>query len=219
MYSHDSLCNEINIKGSFKHLNANMQSMISKILGGIVVGDPILRCAVIPDTRIKPNLKLSINSKDYYISVLNGQGNSVHEESPYDINAVLTALKASSNVIKCINDLCYYRSHTTDFVNNLMITNPLMLTETRDFLMNYRHFFIERAIKTGMYGLQPSEFIYWGDVNYGVIKEVNQVVINLESGRASKSLFPIGKLALQRKDYTVNNNIQIKWSHPERDLS
>ncbi len=214
--THDDICYYLDYK-NYTSLNSNMQNMISTITGGIS-GNPIIRCNVISSPYIKPNLQIVIDSISYYISALNGNSNSVHEEQPSDFLVFLKTLGASSDVIECINTLCYTKETTTDFINSETLHNPSRLNDTRTFFSSNKVTFIERALKIGIYGGTPSQYIYWGDINYGLIREIDWVIGKLSSIKSNTGLIAVGGLALQRKNRNVNNNVQLKWAHPNRDL-
>lgn len=216
MASHDDICSYLNGK-TFSSLNPNMQNFITYITGGIT-GNPLISCIVIDNNLIKPNLDIEINSTHYYISTLDGEGNSVHEEQPHDIENFLRTLGAPDDVITCIHDLCYSTNHTTGFINSDLITNPTRIPLTRQFFHANRTIFIDRALRTGIYGGQPTQFVYWGNVSYGLIENINTVISTLSGYVANTGLIAIGGLVLQRKDRFVNHNIQLKWPHPANDL-
>lgn len=216
MSTHYDICNALN-QHYFSSLNPNMQNFINYITGGITE-NPLIECSVLESNLVKPNLDIVINSNHYFISVLNGQGNSVHEEQPVDIENFLIDLNAPDDVISFIHDLCYSENHTSGFIESETVTNPVRLANTRNFFNDNREVFIDRALRTGIHGFQESQFIYWGDITYGHFRDINTVINTLYSNTATTSLIAIGGLVIQRKDRFVNNNIQIKWPHPDQDL-
>lgn len=218
MYSHDLIVQHLDGQ-HYNNLHPNMASMITYILGGTVVGNPVIRAGIISDNAIKPNIGVEVNNQTYYLSVLDGHGNSIHEEQPNDILPYIQSLGASQSVIDCIHDLCYSANHTTGFIQNERSHNPSRLTETEQFFYNNRTAIIDRALRTGTQNAQiNTQYIYWGNVEHGYIRNIDEVIRILSNNHSNTSLIAIGVLALQRKDRFVNNSIQIKWHNPNIDL-
>lgn len=186
MATHHDISNYLNGR-DFSSLNSNMQSFINYITGGII-DNPVIECSVIDNNLVKPNLDLVINSRHYFISVLSGQGNSVHEEQPNDIESFLTTLNAPDDVTNFIHDLCYSDNHTSGFINSESSTDNNRLNQTRLFFENNRQVFIERALRTGIHGGQASQFIYWGDITYGLYSDINTIINILSSNMACTQL-------------------------------
>lgn len=216
MPTHEDIAIYLN-RQNFNALNQNMQNAINFITGGIS-NNPIIYCNVITDTFTKPNLELNINNQNYYLSVLSGDGNSVHEEQPSDIIAFMRNYGATTPMTNFMHDLCYTNDHTTNFISHQLIINPTLVQDVRNFFYTYRTPLITRAMQNGIYGGQPSQFIYWGNENHGYIQSINYVINRLSNTTSNTRLISVGGLSLQRKDRFVNHNIQLKWPHPANDL-
>lgn len=217
MNTHNQIAQYLDNK-SYLALNHNMQNMINYITGNATINlksNPIIYCRVISETMVKPNIVIIVNNQNYYISVLSGHGNSVHEEQPNDFINFIRANGATKNIINFINDLCYSNKHTTDCIAT---TNPNVVYEVRQFFHTIRFALIKRAMQTGIYGGQASEFIYWGDVNHGYIQNINYVLTKLNNEVANTNIIAVGGLTLQRKNRFKNNSIQLKWHDPASDL-
>lgn len=213
MSTHNEICDYLKTV-PVSNYNANMKNFMTFLNPGITPNSYV-DCLVLEDNRVKPNLLITIDADDYYISVLSGQGNSVHEENPSDFIPYITALGANQDTVAYIHELCYCNQHTSAFV----ASQPVQRTENvRRFFENVRHDIILRAIKYGQYGLQNAEYIYWGDSSYGKFCTVSTAINTLQSYRAPTRLIPVGGLVLQRKNRLVNHNIQLKWSHPRDDI-
>ena len=213
MSTHDELCNYIQ-NTSFADYNHNMFDFIT-FLNPQTTNSSKIQCQVIEDKQIKPNLCITIDQNDYYVSVLYGGGNSVHEENPSDFLNFITSLGADQATFDFIHSLCYYNSHTTDFMKT---QNIQLIQHVRSFFNTMKIPIIKRALQYGQYNCQPSEFIYWGDSNSGRFCTINRAIHVLSSSTANTSLIAIGGLVLQRKNYKVNHNIQIKWPNPGYDI-
>lgn len=213
MSTHNEICYYLQTTPVVRY-NSNIKKFISFLDPGFN-SDSYVSCYVLEDRQSKPNLCITIDDYDYYISVLSGQGNSVHEENPSDFIDFLENLGANQDILNFINELCHYRNHTTAFMNT---QSSVRISTVRQFFESVRYYIIERALKYGQYDFQETQYIYWGDPSYGKYCTIDEAIDKLQSYRASTSLIPIGGLVLQRKDYRVNNNIQLKWSNPAGDI-
>lgn len=216
MPSHNDIAVHLN-NSYFSELNSNMRNFINYISGGInESSDPLISCTVIRDNLCKPNLEIIINRIPYYVSVLDGQGNSVHEEKPEDIISFLEILDAPDGVIEFIDGLCYSELTTGGFLNS--VRDAELRSTVRNFFHTNRRCLIERFLQTGIYDSQESEFVYYGNVNRGICLDIETVIERLVNSSANTNLIAIGGLVLQRKNRFVNNNIQIKWPNPYMNM-
>lgn len=213
MSTHNEICNYLKTVPVSKY-NVNMKNFMTFLNPGITPNSCV-DCCVLEDNKVKPNLLITIDANHYYISVLSGQGNSVHAENPSDFIPYITALGANQDTVAYIHELCYSNQHTSAFV----ASQPAQRTmNVRHFFQRVKHDIILRAIKSGQYGLQNAEYIYWGDSSYGKFCTIDIAINTLQSYRASTRLIPVGGLVLQRKNRLVNHNIQLKWSNPRNDI-
>ena len=216
MYMHKIIAQYLNGK-QVKDLNSNMLQFVTYIFGHLN-GNSLISCNILNDNLIKPNICLVINGMKSYVSMSDGIGISVHEEQPNSIDNFLISLSAPLDVRNFIHDLCFSSYHTTEFIARERTNNPTRLNTAKSFFDTNKHTIIERAMKTGTLSNCCTEYVYSGDVNAGVVRNINDTIRILNGIHSNRSLFPIGGLSLQRKDRFVNNSIQLKWSSPGDDL-
>lgn len=213
MPTHNEICNYINTTNLLNY-NKKMYDFLKYLNPHLNIHSSVC-CQVLNDNQSKPNLHITLDGCDYYISVLFGSGNSVHEENPNDFLNLITSLGADLSVINFIHELCYCHHHTTAFMKT---QSHMIIQHVRSFFDTVKLPIIERAMKFGQYNQPQTQYIYWGNTVDSKYCTIDQAIHILNSSISSTTLILIGGLALQRKNYKVNNNIQLKWLYPGSDI-
>lgn len=220
MSTHLQIVEYLNNK-KYKEINNNLQEMLTYISTSKLSPDTRIYSSVVVSNLIKPNIQIQIDKSTYYISVLSGRSNSVHEESQEDIIVHLKTLNAPEIVLDFINGLCLSDNHTSaycriyaqnDFNNYNRIIAYFDKSEVKQNL-------IHRFIKIGIHNNISSDFFYYGNIYKGKTISTESVTNYLANKQINTRIIPIGGLTLQRKNRYVNNHIQIKWRDPSTDMN
>lgn len=202
----------------FSNVSTNMKNVLRTIHNREITDDTIIFSYVNTDNTEKTDITISIEQNNYNINLLSGHYCSVHEASRNDFLDILRTFNAPNEVVTFINNLCTADMNTTDFINSV---NVDIVNQVKAFFNNpdIKKHIITEALKTGFNTTAIPDYIYHGNVNSGIICNID-VAINIICDKVARtSLIPIGNLALQRKDWRTNQSIQLKWHHPDEDLA
>ena len=168
------LCRTLDGK-RFKHLNKNLQSMINAIYGEVDEDEPI-SCRL-TDNYIKPDIIITCQGKEAYISVKNGRATVLHTE---DIFAFVEFLKSIGISEETRKTILYYQfgdktldgSGSEGRMNYHDVYNWLVEDiKKANKELNDRFETLEKVIDRVLFqGVDivatPADYIYYGDVDF-----------------------------------------------------
>ena len=183
----------------------------------------------------KPDIVITADNVDKYISIKYGNNNSVHQEHIYSFCNFLKENSVSQNILNKLlffhyNDGTYNNTGTCrksaqEFYNDF----PVIAAEINESLNNkILAPLIDRILFTGEYSNIPSvDYIYHGDLLSGVWARKNEIINYLTSNKPLSLAIHVSKLyyqSLQRnshfslKDEFRRYYIQFKWYSAKNDL-
>ena len=222
------------INGKYLYqLNTNLKNLILKLSD---CNENQIIKAIKKGGQCKPDIEIIINNISYNISIKRGSGNSVHQEP---LNVFIEFLKDNTDINdKEINCIKLFIWSDGSYDNSGQISDRLDLNEMSKkypdennllskFFDRNKETLIKRFLKTGRFQNQPeADYLYYGNVNEGCLKKMNNVIEFLVSKIGSGKL-NIGNLSFQAWNIVKNGNpktenrrgvIQLKWSSIKKDL-
>ena len=227
------IASELNNK-SFNSLSKNFKSFILHLLP--TIDQHVKINASVIGGSCKPDLKVTINNKDYFISIKVGSGNSVHQEPLDDFLVYISKNCTGSN--KSINDfIAHFIWGDGTLIGNGPASSRLRASEYKKLyhnkLVKLNLFFsknkitiLSRALKNGSSGNIPADFLYYGDKNSGIICNMDKAIKYLSSSSCNSAI-NLGGLSIQAWNRNLNGGtksekkrgvIQLKWGSLAKDI-
>ena len=178
----NAICQAINGK-RFKQINGNLKTMLNYLFGEIGPLDKI-GCRL-TDNYIKPDLILTYKRKETYVSVKNGRATVLHGEN---IEAFVGFLESIGISKETRETILYYQygdgtldGSGSDRMNYHEVYNWLIeRIKKANKELNDRVDTLEKVVDRVMFQgvditAQPAEFIYYGDVDFGITISRRQI--------------------------------------------
>ena len=220
----------------FIDLNENLKRFIKYIDKDIKMNDLIF-CEKHAGMN-KTDLTITVNNKNYNISVKMGTGNSVHQEN---LNDFINFLKdnyddLTDDIINAIK-LFIWGDGTLDGTGKIEDRvdartfnkeNPELIKIIKDFFYNHKHDLIKRFLIMGLKSEIAPDFIYYGSVDEGICISSDYALKWLCADENEvNSTIPIGRLTFQAWNRNINGGnksenkrgvIQLKWAQIKNDI-
>lgn len=236
------LVNALNNK-KFKEIEQKHLQLFVKYIFPFVTKDTKIKCSLADKSEVTINEKrksinpkqdiiISVNGKDMYISIKEGDGNSVHQE-PLEtfVTFLINELAAPTEVIDSLKKF-HWGDGTLDGsapkekrMKGAEITKYFSsdMEIVQDFFMKHKKVLLERILIKGAYAEVESrvDYFYHGNIENGVWCDAKYAIdINLRTENEKKPI-SVGLLNFQNQNRNTTNNpnkeearksIQFKWS-------
>lgn len=215
----------------FSDLNSNLQNLI---FCSFLNKNGVISCFSRGGNN-KSDLIIKIGNEEHTFSIKKGSGNSVHQEP---VNTFLIYLEKNfslsiytkNNILKFI-----WGDGTTDgsgmvcdrlSAKKFTKKYPEVVDDIKDFFDKIKKELINRFVITGVGGVSPAEFIYYGDVSCGFCCSSKNALEWL-SNNHSDGAIPVGRLTFQAWNRNINGGnksehkrgvIQLKWGKVKDDI-
>ena len=167
----DQIRNTINTV-SFDNLSTDLKNALIKMNGGNI---PNSLSAEKYGGTDKADLALTIENKQYFISVKKGTGNSVHQEPIEDFIFFLKTNFEDDNSV--FNDLRHFiwGDGTLDGKGNIVNrisaskyknTFPLKVKNIQDYFDKHKKYLLLRFLITGAISNKNADYLFYGDINH-----------------------------------------------------
>lgn len=215
----------------FKNLSTNLKNVLLKINNGKV---PKILSAKKYGGTDKADLSLSIDDKEYFISVKKGTGNSVHQEP---IENFVAFLKTNfEDDISVFNDLRHFiwgdntLNGKGDIENRISASKykknfPEKVKNIQNYFDRHKKELLERFLITGAISNKKADYLFYGDINNCfVVSDDDMINYALNN---SKRPISIGVLTFQAWNRNINGGnksehkrgqIQLKWGNLKEDI-
>jgi len=222
---HNAKCNELNpnllkfIKTIFKDIENN-DTLVCKRIGGVY----------------KPDISISNGLETKYISIKSGRAHGIHQQP---VEEYIKFLKQNFSIsTSTTNDLRFFiwgdgtLDGTGKFKDRLEAKKikkkyPEKVNSLKEFFGINKKKIISKVILGYNKKIQPN-YLYYGDVNDGIVKNINNVINFLcNLSYESKGAIPIGRFTFQAWNRSMKGNpstekklghIQMKWGNMQKDL-
>lgn len=224
------LIESINSK-SFNGLSENLKNALIKINGGNI---PNSLCAEKYGGADKADLSITIDNKQYFLSVKKGTGNSVHQEPIEDFIIFLrTNFEDDKSVF---NDLRHFiwgdgSLDGTGKVNNRISASkykkdyPEKVKNIQDYFNKHKKELLERFLITGAVSNKKTDYLFYGNINNcNVVSNIDMIRFAMN---VNKRPISIGVLTFQAWNRNINGGnksehkrgqIQLKWGGLKDDI-
>lgn len=215
----------------FKNLSTNLKNVLLKINNGKV---PKILSAKKYGGTDKADLSLTIDDKEYFISVKKGTGNSVHQEP---IENFVAFLKTNfEDDISVFNDLRHFiwgdntLNGKGDIENRISASKykknfPEKVKNIQNYFDRHKKELLERFLITGAISNKKADYLFYGDINNCfVVSDDDMINYALNN---SKRPISIGVLTFQAWNRNINGGnksehkrgqIQLKWGNLKEDI-
>ena len=216
---------------SFNNISIDLKRAILKINKGII---PTIIDAKKYGGTDKADLSISLDNKEYFISVKKGSGNSVHQEP---IEGFIGFLKKNyKSDVSVFNDLRHFiwGDKTLDGsgnVNDRISASkykkiyPKKVNNIQTYLNEYKTELLERFLVKGVVSNKSVDFILYGTTNDCIVVSENDLLSF--ASKTYKNPISIGVLNFQAWNRNIKGGrlsehkrgqIQLKWGTLKNDI-
>lgn len=216
---------------AFENLSTDLKNVLIKINNGNI---PTSLSSEKYGGTDKADLSLTIDNKQYFISVKKGTGNSVHQEP---IENFIVFLKTNfEDDTTVFNDLRHFiwgdgtLDGKGDIANRISAskyknTFPLKVKNIQDYFDKHKKDLLVRFIITGAISNKKADYLFYGDINdCCVVSDDDMINFALNVNKRPMS---IGVLTFQAWNRNINGGnksekkrgqIQLKWGGLKEDI-
>jgi len=216
---------------AFENLSTDLKNVLIKINNGNIPKS--LSSEKFGGTD-KTDLSLTIDNKQYFISVKKGTGNSVHQEPIEDFIVFLKTNFEDDTTV--FNDLRHFiwgdgtLDGKGDIANRISAskykkTFPLKVKNIQDYFEKHKKDLLVRFIITGAISNNKADYLFYGDINdCYVVSDDDMINFALN---VNKRPISIGVLTFQAWNRNINGGdksekkrgqIQLKWGGLKEDI-
>lgn len=206
----NDICGYLNEKRVID-INENMKKFLNFLYEMSLKNDQIIFCE---DVNRKADIKISINKKEFYVSIKNsGSGHSVHQEKlDFFIKECMESRDATNEEIKQVKN---FIDETVDG-QIILDRNRKMQEVIQNFLDKNQKFLLERFLRKGRNMDGFADYVYFGTINSGKFGKIDDIIswmINMPIVRQKNVLY-VGHLTFQtwnRINEDKRHVVQVKF--------
>lgn len=225
-YVEQELIRAINNK-KFKELSNNCKYIVREIFP-FPDDESMVYCVHAADYT-KPDIIITMNGESHYVSIKTGSAIGVHQELIYNFCDFLRKLGISEETITTIL-LFHYGDGTIDGTGQIRLPHEHLsyLYADRVKRANYElnrdkaivKLVIDRLLFKGAKEENiPAEYIYHGNLDYGVIASKTQIMKHIDRKAWSYiTRFHIGPICFRPHARYVDRPVKDKWSRDKADF-